>query len=220
MAAGAALSQTVPSVPDASVERGALLASLGNDHGAGACASCHAFNGAADPSGGFPRLTGLSGPYIRHALDDFAEGSRKNVLMASISKALSAQERADAGAYYSSVYAPVPPAAPVSRDLLEEGRVLAVVGVNDQQLVACSACHGPFGRSPTPMIPSLGGQYARYITWQLGEFRDGRRSSGAAVMAGFAHALNDRQVEAVSDYFQRAPGPVGPLPKSLPDAAR
>ena len=218
--AGAAMSQTAPSEPGGSIERGAVLASLGNDHGAGACASCHAFNGAADPSGGFPRLTGLSASYIRHALDDFAGGARKNVLMASISKALTAQERADAGAYYASVYAPIPPAAIVSRELLEEGRILAVVGVNDQQLVACSTCHGPFGRSPTPSIPSLGGQYARYVRWQLGDFRDGRRSSGAVAMGAFAHALTDRQVEAVSEYFQRAPGPVGPLPKALAGAAQ
>ena len=210
---GAAFSQTArESGLSESITRGATIASLGNGRGAGACASCHAFNGAADPSGAFPRLAGQSAIYLRRSLDSYAEGGRQNVIMGSIARALSQQERADVASYFAFVYAPIPPTAPVGSELLEQGRALATVGVNDQQLVACSTCHGPYGRSVTPTTPSLGGQYARYVSSQLRMFRDGRRSTGAAAMAGFAHALTDSQVEAVASYFQRAPGPTGPLP--------
>ena len=194
------------------MSRGAALAALGNKSGSPACASCHAFNGAADPSGAFPRLTGQSTAYITEALNAYAEGGRQNVLMASVSKALSPEERRDVAAYYASVYAPVPPSAAAPPGLVDRGRVITTVGVNDQQLVACATCHGPFGRSPIVTTPSLGGQFGRFIVAQLHMFGDGRRKDGSAAMAGFAHALTDEQIEAVAAYYQSLNGPVGPLP--------
>jgi cytochrome c553 len=195
---------------DGAVTRGAQIAALGNGRGALACASCHAFNGMADPSGAFPRLAGLSDAYILRSLNGFADGKRKNALMTGIAAAMTDQERSDVAAYYASVTAPVPPAPAANDKLVEAGRVIATVGLNDQQIPACSACHGPFGRSGTPSIPSLAGQYGRYIAFELQMFRDGQRSSGADTMAAVAHSLSDAQVAAVGAYFQRVGSPAGP----------
>ena len=188
---------------------GARIAALGNGRGVPACASCHAYNGEADPSGAFPRLAGQSRTYLLASLNAYADGQRKNALMSGIAAGLSDQERADVAAYYASVAAPVPPAPPVDERVVDLGRVIATVGLNDQQIVACATCHGPFGHSATPPIPSLAGQYARYIEFELQMFRSGERTSGAAVMAGFSHRLSDEQARAVAAYFQRVqPSPV------------
>ena len=39
----------------------------------------------------------------------------------------------------------------------------------------CVACHGATGNSSIPTVPSLAGQPAIYLHWQLVLFRDGRR---------------------------------------------
>jgi cytochrome c553 len=195
---------------DAPATRGSRIAALGNGRGAPACASCHAYNGVADPSGAFPRLAGLSQTYLLRSLDGFASGQRNNAIMTGIARALSAPERADVAAYYASVSAPVPPAPPVDEKTVAMGRVIATVGLNDQQVPACAACHGPLGHSVTGAIPSLAGQYSRYIVFELRAFRAGQRSAGAASMAAIAHALSDAQELAVASYFQRAGEP--PVP--------
>lgn len=207
---------------DDAVTRGAQIAALGNGRGAPACASCHAFNGVADPSGAFPRLAGQSQAYILQSLNGFANGSRKNALMTGIATVMSDQERADVAAYYASVTAPVPPSPQADEKIIEAGRVIATIGVNDQQIPACAACHGPFGRSATPTIPSLAGQYGRYIAFELQMFRGGERTSGADSMTPLAHSLSDAQIAAVGAYFQRVGSPTAstmPVPTVPPDPA-
>lgn len=40
----------------------------------------------------------------------------------------------------------------------------------------CVACHGPNGNSTQPTVPILAGQTARYIFFQLKDFKEGRRT--------------------------------------------
>ena len=44
--------------------RGAVIAAQGVATGAPGCAQCHAFNGASDGSGAFPRIAGQSAGYL------------------------------------------------------------------------------------------------------------------------------------------------------------
>ena len=44
---------------------------------------------------------------------------------------------------------------------------------------ACAACHGADGNAPTPQLPTLAGQTARYLYLQLRDFKEGRRDPGA-----------------------------------------
>ena len=93
--------------PDA--RRGAVIAAQGTPAGAPACAQCHAFNGASDGSGAFPRIAGQSAYYLAGQLRDFASGVRTNAIMSPIAKALSPDDVADVAAYYAGVDAPFLP---------------------------------------------------------------------------------------------------------------
>jgi cytochrome c553 len=56
-----------------------------------ACAQCHAFSGASDSSGAFPRIAGQSAFYLAGQMRDFASAQRINAIMSPIAKALSAE---------------------------------------------------------------------------------------------------------------------------------
>src|SRR5271156_2593824 len=93
--------------PDAA--RGALIAAQGVAPRVPACAQCHAYNGASDGSGAFPRIAGQSAYYLAKELRDYASGVRTNAVMTPIAKALSPDDSADVTAYYASVNAPYLP---------------------------------------------------------------------------------------------------------------
>ncbi|MBI3901356.1 MAG: cytochrome c4 [Nitrosomonadales bacterium] len=45
-----------------------------------------------------------------------------------------------------------------------------------EKSILCQGCHGTDGISFEPLVPSLGGQYARYITKQIRNYQAGTRS--------------------------------------------
>jgi YVTN family beta-propeller protein len=63
----------------------------------------------------------------------------------------------------------------------------------------CAACHGANGMSPTDAFPNLAGQGYTYIVTQLKAFKDGSRKN--PLMAGFARALSDQEMENLAAYF-------------------
>ena len=132
-----------------------------------ACAQCHAYNGASDGSGAFPRIAGQSAYYLAKELRDYASGVRANAVMAPIAKALSSDDIADVAAYYASVNAPYLPLASPDPALIKRGEQLAKVGDAAKELQSCNNCHGPGGAGEPPAIPYLAGQYAHYIAFQL-----------------------------------------------------
>ena len=85
-------------------------------------------------------------------------------------------------------------AAPMSGEALVEAK-------------GCVACHGKDGNGvvlpatgkPDPQYPVLAGQYASYLEYSLKSYRTGTRKN--AVMAGFAGALTDAEIKALSQYF-------------------
>jgi cytochrome c553 len=77
--------------------------------------------------------------------------------------------------------------------------------------VSCVACHGPDGNSTNPTVPSLAGQVAIYLHWQLLLYRDQRRADPQ--MAPIAAALSETDMADLAAFFaaQRpAPPPVPP----------
>ena len=63
----------------------------------------------------------------------------------------------------------------------------------------CAACHGADGNSTDPRAPSLAGQPAFYIHWQLIFFRDKRRVDPE--MSSFAASLTDEQMGDLAAYY-------------------
>jgi cytochrome c553 len=74
---------------------------------------------------------------------------------------------------------------------------------------ACVACHGPDGNASNPAVPSLAGQPALYLHWQLLHYRDRRRADPQ--MSPFAANLSDADMEDLAAYFaaQRPATPGG-----------
>ena len=63
----------------------------------------------------------------------------------------------------------------------------------------CVDCHGPNGNSPTPQIPILAGQTARYLYLQLRDFKEGRRE--AAAVQPLVHALSREDMFDLAAFF-------------------
>ena len=85
----------------------------------------------------------------------------------------------------------------------------------------CGACHGPAGNSSIPTVPSLAGQPAIYLHWQLILFRDGRRRDPQ--MAPLAAALSDADMTELAAWYaaqKPVPPPRVPLTLAQADAGR
>jgi cytochrome c553 len=185
------------------VGRGAVIAAQGVPPGVPACAQCHAYNGASDGSGAFPRIAGQSAYYLAKELRDYASRVRANAVMTPIAKALSCGDIADVTAYYASVIAPYLPLASPDATLIERGVQLAKIGDARKDIQACDSCHGPGGVGEPPAIPYLAGQYAHYIALQLTMWRSGFRNNSPDAMADVAKRLDAQDIAAVAAYFQQ-----------------
>src|SRR5262249_54716949 len=123
--------------PQPDAQRGAAIVASGTDYGVVACARCHAFDGAADGSGAFPKLSGISAYYLAKQLRDFASGSRADAIMSAIARKMKPEDIMDVSEYYAVVRGtptPVPPATP---DLLALGTRLATIGDQEKEIQAC-----------------------------------------------------------------------------------
>ena len=65
----------------------------------------------------------------------------------------------------------------------------------------CSACHGQFGQSVGPSIPTLAGQPAAYISDSMKKFKSGERPG--TVMNRVAKAYSDDDFNAMGDFFSQ-----------------
>lgn len=137
------------------VGRGANIAAQGVAGRAAACAPCHAYNGASDGSGAFPRIAAQPAFYLANQLRDYASGVRANAIMTPIAKALSSDDIADVTAYYASVNAPYPPFASPDPMLIKRGEQLATIGDAVNELQSCDNCHGPGGAGEPRRFPTL-----------------------------------------------------------------
>jgi cytochrome c553 len=191
-------------VPDP--KRGAVIAAQGTAAGAPGCAQCHAFNGAADGTGAFPRIAGQSSDYLAAQLRDFASNVRANAVMSPIAKALMADDVADVAAYYAGLDPPFLPLSKPDPALVKTGEQLAKVGSEARGIQACDNCHGPGGVGEPPAIPYLAGQYAPYIAFQVRMWQRGYRKNSPDMMADVAKLLNDQEIAALAAYYQQVRG--------------
>ena len=195
------MARTTSHQPDA--QRGAVIVAQGTAAGAPACALCHAFNGASDGSGAFPRLAGQSEYFLAKELGDYASGARSNAIMSPIATALSPDDVADVSAYYSRIDAPFPQLKAPDPALVQRGTELAKVGDAAKGIESCDRCHGPGGAGEPPAIPYLAGQYAHYITHTLRMWQEGYRKTSPSDMAVTAHKFDEHENAAVAAYYQQ-----------------
>ena len=67
----------------------------------------------------------------------------------------------------------------------------------------CAACHGEDGSSPNPDYPKLSGQHRDYLEKALRDYKSGARKN--PIMAAFAGALTNADIENLSAYFHAQP---------------
>ena len=82
-----------------------------------------------------------------------------------------------------------------------------------QKAQVCVACHGPAGNSTNPVMPSLAGQPAQFISMALFQFRDGNRKDPQ--MTPMAANLSNADLNDIAAYFS-AQKPEPPAHKTDP----
>jgi cytochrome c553 len=68
-----------------------------------------------------------------------------------------------------------------------------------QKAQVCVACHGPAGNSTNPVMPSLAGQPAQFISTELFQFREGNRKDPQ--MTPMAANLSNADMNDLAAYF-------------------
>jgi cytochrome c553 len=162
-----------------------------------------------------PRLAGQSAEYLQKQLDDYADGTRDNPVMANFAKALDERQRAEFAARYAAMSAPyLPQRAPLDAVRRARGHQLAHQGDETRRAPACNGCHGPDGIGVAHAAPYLAGQSVEYLAAALKAFRQGTRKNDAGqLMRSVAEHLDDGDIAAVSGYFA---GVNPATPKDLP----
>lgn len=165
-----------------------------------ACAACHGADGNSGANPLWPKLAGLHPKYIKKQLHDFKAAKRKDATMAPMAAPLKEQDIEDLAAYFSSQTRTIGEAA---ADKVQLGQSLYRAG-SSNGAPACTGCHGPAGGgNGAANFPGISGQSAAYVAKQLKDFRSGARSNDMnSMMAGVAAKLNDKEIDALSQYVQ------------------
>ena len=161
------------------------------------CVACHAADGNSTTPVN-PKLAQQHPEYLVKQLQEFKSGKRDNAIMKGFASALSDEDMHNIGFWLASQNGT--PGFAQDKDLVRLGERIYRGGVPDRQIAACAACHSPNGAGLPIQYPRLSGQHAEYTATQLKDFRSGVRKNNAA-MTGVAAKLNDREIQAVSDYI-------------------
>ncbi|WP_027965555.1 c-type cytochrome [Halomonas halocynthiae] len=81
----------------------------------------------------------------------------------------------------------------------DDPQAAANAAAGKEKAVACAACHGQAGISPTGVFPNLAGQQVSYIAKQIIDIRDGARV--VPEMAGQVDNYSDQDAWNVAKYF-------------------
>lgn len=92
------------------------------------------------------------------------------------------------------------------------------VSAGKAKAVACAACHGADGNSPSDMFPKLAGQGEAYLLKQLIEFKDGTREN--AVMAPMVAALSEQDMADLSAFYASNKTTAGAVAEELFEAGQ
>ena len=183
---------------------GQTIAMQGTAKGVAACISCHGAKGEGNAAAGFPRLAGVSAPYLSAQLTVFADGTRQNPIMQPMAKLLSAHERDAVAQYFAGLQSPPGIKAGDNESVTpsDVGAWIATRGRWNEGLPACVQCHGPGGIGVGATFPPLAGQPASYIASQLHGWQSGTRPPGPmALMPAIASKLSDTDITAVAAYY-------------------
>lgn len=188
---------SVPSMANTAAAPAKADLAKGEASYAAVCAACHAADGNSTIVAN-PKLAGQHAGYINKQLTEFKSGKRANAVMSGFAGALSPADMTNISAWLASQKAK--PSFAKDKDLVLLGEKIYRGGIADRQIAACASCHGPNGAGIPQIYPRLSGQHAEYTATQLNSFREGVRKNSAQ-MTQVAAKLNNREIQAVSDYI-------------------
>jgi len=169
------------------------------------CTACHGEQGVSQ-AGLYPTLAGMDGAAIYKQLDDFRAGKRSWGAMNAIAQALSAQDSADVGAYFSSCTNGLPPFVgerfQAGHTLREDNLAIRLVFAGDpaRGIPPCAACHGPGDHKLG--APQLKTQQPVYIERQLAAFAQGFRQNDInEQMRTIAMQLTPDEMHLVAEFY-------------------
>lgn len=167
------------------------------------CQACHGAHGEGMLSVQAPRLAGQSGDYLKKQLDDYANGTRDNAIMANFAKALNDQQRTALTALFAAMSAPyLAQGVSLSAAQLARGHQLAYQGDESKRVQACNNCHGPDGIGLPHSAPYLAGQSAEYLASAIKAWQQGTRKNDAGqLMSSVAARLDGADIAAVTGYY-------------------
>ena len=160
------------------------------------CAACHGADGNSGTPA-YPKLAQQHPEYLIKQLQEYKSGKRDNAIMKGFATALSEDDMRNIAYWLNSKTAK--PGLAKNKDLVALGERIYRGGIAERQIAACSGCHGPSGAGIPAQYPRLKGQHADYAAAQLTAFRGGVRNNNLQ-MTQVAAKLNDREIQALSDY--------------------
>ena len=170
------------------------------------CSNCHGVDGNS-VSPAFPRLAGQQPAYITSQLVNFRSHARMDPpgyqYMWGLSRSLTDAQIAGLAAYYAAQPVRLAPSAPPNAKLMAVGQTIFEQGVPQENVIACSACHGPKGQG-IEGFPRLANQHADYLVKQLNVFQNTQQRPGTP-MEYVVHPLTGADKEAVATYLQSFP---------------
>jgi cytochrome c553 len=166
------------------------------------CTTCH--GPSAQGFRGFytmPRLAGQQPLYIENQLHAFLEQRRLNAVMANVAHGITADMIPGLAERMHALNPPPFGGAPAADIAL--GREIFANGLPDQNVPACSACHGPDAKGQRE-IPRLAGQLYWYMTYTLSiwskERGQGGRQDISWIMRPTVENLTPKQIQAIAEY--------------------
>jgi cytochrome c553 len=166
------------------------------------CTTCH--GAAAQGFRGYyvmPRLAGQPILYIENQLNAFIERRRINLVMANVAHGITPGMIPSLAAKMSAQNPPPYGGAPTGSIAL--GKEIFAHGLPDQDVPACSACHGPDAKGQGA-IPRLAGQLYWYMVYTMSiwtaERGQGGREDISWIMRPTIANLNKAQIEALAEY--------------------
>ena len=166
------------------------------------CTTCH--GPSAQGFRGYfimPRLAGQQPQYIENQLHAFLERRRVNPVMANVAHGIT-NAMIPALAQRMNALNPPPFGGAPSGDVAL-GKEIFANGLPDQNVPACSACHGPEAKGQSE-IPRLAGQLYWYMVYTLSiwssERGQGGREDISWIMRPTVANLTPKQVQALAEY--------------------
>lgn len=178
-----------------------------------ACKVCHGENGLGNAALGAPMLAGVNRSYLARTLRQYATGERFGPTMNGIAPSLTEDQIQAISAYYAGLDA-APVDWGIDQAMLERGKQVVENGAWDDNVPACTTCHGSNAEGIGEAFPRIAGQLPAYMQARLGYWRSGKdevQSANEALMAAVAKNLSQQDMQAAVHYLGTMAPDQGPV---------